>query len=205
LTKLIEEGVRLHKDMVEFVRAAIARNGRPTEPFRDRFTHTLRVLKWAERLQELEGGDLEVIRTAALFHDVGWDPGRPHETVGAEITQDYLTEHGFPAEKVAAVVEAVAHHNHRDSPGPFSKETLILQDADFLDEVGVLTIVWDSMRVALQKEPSYEAAYERARKTFAQLEGWKHWLRTPSGRKLYEEQLGVLGQCLEWLKYELDR
>ncbi|MGI6149589.1 MAG: HD domain-containing protein [Firmicutes bacterium] len=195
----------MHKDMVEFVRAAIARNGRPTEPFRDRFTHTLRVLKWAERLQELEGGDLEVIRTAALFHDVGWDPGRPHETVGAEITQDYLTEHGFPAEKVAAVVEAVAHHNHRDSPGPFSKETLILQDADFLDEVGVLTIVWDSMRVALQKEPSYEAAYERARKTFAQLEGWKHWLRTPSGRKLYEEQLGVLGQCLEWLKYELDR
>jgi uncharacterized protein len=193
----------LHEHMLEYVKKTIAENGRPSAPFRDRFAHTLRVQKWAERLQAMEGGDLEVIQVAALFHDVGWDEHRPHEEVGAEITRAYLTAQGLYMDKLDAIVEAVAHHNHRDSPGPFRKETLIIQDADFLDEVGVLTLVWDSLGTALKPNPSYTAVYARAQRSLAELKSRAGWLRTPSGRKLYDEQVQVVAQCLKWLQYEL--
>ena len=193
----------MYEAVKEFVRQKIAENGRPSEPFRDRFEHTLRVLRWAERLHEMEGGDLEVLRLAALFHDVGWDISRPHEEVGAEIARAYLTEHGLHGEKLDAILEAVAHHNHRDRPGPFRKETLIMQDADFLDEVGVLTLVWDALSTAFRPDPSYRAVYERAKGSLAELQSRADWLRTASGRKIYDEQVQVLAQCLKWLEFEL--
>lgn len=193
----------LYSKVLEFVREQIAQNGRPSAPYRDRFQHTLRVVKWAERLQELEGGDLEVIRLAALFHDIGWDRERPHEEVGAEITHDYLSGHGFSPEKVRAIVEAVAHHNHRDAPGLFSKETLILQDADFLDEVGVLTLVWDSLAAAFNPNPSYSAVYQRALGSLAELKKLRHLVRTPTGQRFYDERVAILEKCLADLEFEL--
>lgn len=189
--------------MLNFVRHTIANNGRPSAPFRSRFEHTLRVMKWAERLQASEGGDLEVLRIAALFHDVGWDPERPHEEVGAEITQEYLNNSGLSEDKIAAIVEAVAHHNHRSSPGPFNKETLIIQDADILDEVGVLTLVWDSLATAHRPKPSYRAVYERALKSLDELQKRAHQLRTPSGRRFYDEQVDVYERTIRLLEFEL--
>ena len=140
----------LYSKVLEFVREQIAQNGRPSAPYRDRFQHTLRVVKWAERLQELEGGDLEVIRLAALFHDIGWDRERPMR-VGAEITHDYLWS-GFSPEKVRAIVEAVAHHNHRDAPA-FSQRDADPSRRRFLGRSGVLTLVWDSLAAAFNPTP----------------------------------------------------
>ena len=193
----------MYSEVLEFVWMQIAQNGRPSAPYRDRFQHTLRVVKWAERLHEFEGGDIEVIRLAALFHDVGWDPERPHEEVGAELTRDYLATKGFSPEKARAIVEAVAHHNHRDDPGPFSVETLIIQDADFLDEVGVLTLVWDSLAAAFKPNPSYAAVYERAQRSLAELKELRRLLRTPTGRRFYDKRLKILEKCLTELEFEL--
>lgn len=55
-------------DLKEFSRVNILEISRPVRHnFRDRYTHTLRVLKWAERLQISEGGDIEVIRIASMI------------------------------------------------------------------------------------------------------------------------------------------
>lgn len=76
-----------YADVIEFVRHQIEDNKRPPNyPFRSRFEHTMRVYRWAIKLQARVGGDLEIISLAALLHDVGWQDGREHGEVGAEIS-----------------------------------------------------------------------------------------------------------------------
>ncbi len=73
-----------YADVIEFVKTQTAENGRPPNyEFRSRFEHTMRVYRWAIKLQSKLGGDLDIIVLAALLHDIGWDENRPHGEVGA--------------------------------------------------------------------------------------------------------------------------
>ena len=60
-----------------------------------RFQHTLHVRRFCEILQAREGGDLEVLRVAAIFHDIShFCTGyREHGRVSAEMARDYLGSH----------------------------------------------------------------------------------------------------------------
>ena len=58
-----------YSEVIEFVRKKTSENGRPKGyPFRNRFEHTMRVYRWAIRLQAKLGGNLDVIVLAALLH-----------------------------------------------------------------------------------------------------------------------------------------
>ena len=68
----------------------INRQGCFSQPFRNRFDHTKRVLKWAKRIHEIEGGDIEIITLAVIFHDTGWSEKVDHAQIGAEQAEKYL-------------------------------------------------------------------------------------------------------------------
>ena len=77
-----------YANVIEFVKEKIAVNGRPPNyPFRDRFEHTMRVYRWAIKLQAKVGGDLDIIALAALLHDVGWEEGREHLGLGRAVLE----------------------------------------------------------------------------------------------------------------------
>lgn len=60
-----------YADVIEFVKTQTAENGRPPNyEFRSRFEHTMRVYRWAIKLQSKLGGDLDIIVLAALLHDI---------------------------------------------------------------------------------------------------------------------------------------
>lgn len=194
----------MHREIMEYVKEKIASNGRTSlHPFRDRFQHTRRVYTWAERLQALEGGDLQVIQIAALFHDAGWDIARPHQEVGAELAREYLTKNSYPELVIEKVVQAVANHNQRSSEVPLPIECYIIMDADFLDEVGAITVLWDSMSTMLECEPSYFKAYERICHYFAENKARECRLKTVSGRRFYRERLAFLENFIQHLEFEL--
>ncbi|MGC8838045.1 MAG: HD domain-containing protein, partial [Anaerolineae bacterium] len=79
------------------------------------FDHVLRVLALAERIARAEGADLEIVRAAALLHDVGREEeartGRCHAQVSAARAREVL--HGHPPERVEAVAQAIAAHRFR--------------------------------------------------------------------------------------------
>jgi uncharacterized protein len=106
------------------------------------FDHVLRVLALAERLALQEGADLEIVRTAALLHDVARGHGdrmaADHAQVGAEIASRLLA--GHPAEKVEAVGHAIAAHRFRGGPAPQTPEAKVLHDADKLDAIGAIGV-----------------------------------------------------------------
>lgn len=172
--------------------------------FRDRYNHTLRVLKWAERLQEIEGGDLEVIRIAAIFHDVGWSDEIPHGTVSKQLADEYLTGINYDPDKKEKVLEAIENHSNRKNASGLCLESYIVMDADILDEVGAISILWDAMATTYQENPSYKMAYERIKKFTAEIKGKKDRLKTSSGKKFYEERIKFIDQFLNELEFELN-
>jgi uncharacterized protein len=104
--------------------------------------HVLRVLALAERIGRAEGADMEIVRAAALLHDVGRAQadaeGLDHADVGAERAHEILT--GQPPAKVEAVARAIAAHRYRTAPEPETLEAQVLFDADKLDAIGAVGI-----------------------------------------------------------------
>jgi uncharacterized protein len=191
--------------MLEYTREKIHSNSRKSShTFRDRFTHTLRVLKWAERINEIEGGDQEVVRIASIFHDVGWDDEIHHAIVSKSVANDYLLKIDIEEEKKEKILEAIENHSFREDDKPLSLESYIVMDADYLDEVGAISILWDVMAEANEVNTSYKSAYRRIKKYAKSLIEQKNRLKTKTGRKFYEERLGVINTFLNELKFELE-
>jgi len=106
------------------------------------FDHVLRVLALAERIARAEGADLEIVRTAALLHDVAraeeFRTGACHAALGAERAREILR--GHPPERVEAVAEAIAAHRFREGTPPRTLEAQVLYDADKLDAIGAVGV-----------------------------------------------------------------
>ncbi len=104
------------------------------------FDHVLRVLALVERIGAAEGADMEVLRAAALLHDVARADelvtGRCHAQAGAERAQEILA--GQP--RAQAVAEAIRTHRFRDDLPPTTLEGRILYDADKLDAIGAIGV-----------------------------------------------------------------
>lgn len=105
------------------------------------FDHVLRVVKMAEKLAMIEGADVDVVRTAALLHDIGLDQGRAgHETSAAQRARDILREQGCSDQFCEAVAHAIEAHRFRYGPTPQTLEAKVLFDADKLDSIGAIGV-----------------------------------------------------------------
>ncbi len=106
------------------------------------FDHVLRVWRLAERIGRAEGADMEVLRAAALLHDVGraeeQRSGICHAAASAQKAREVLKNH--PPERVEAVAAAIAQHRFRGERGPSSLEAKVLYDADKLDAIGAIGV-----------------------------------------------------------------
>jgi uncharacterized protein len=106
------------------------------------FDHVLRVLALAERIGREEGADLEIVRAAALLHDVGREQanaaGHDHAAFAAVQARQILD--GQPVARVEAVVHAIAAHRFRTGPEPTTVEARSLFDADKLDAIGAVGV-----------------------------------------------------------------
>jgi uncharacterized protein len=108
--------------------------------------HVKRVCALAEWLARQVGADAEIVRAAALLHDVagaapqeGASDGakrRSHEQASAEFARRRLTEEGWPESRIEAVLHCIRSHRFRSSEAPASLEAQVLFDADKLDVLG---------------------------------------------------------------------
>ena len=178
-----------YAEVVDFVKEQTAVNGRPPNyPFRSRFEHTMRVYRWAIKLQSKLGGDLDIIVLAALLHDVGWDDERPHGEVGAEI---------------AKIGEIIMIHEEKDTDADLSLECRIVMDADLLDEVGAISVLWDSMATAIEDEASYKRAYYRIKNFYKINKPKIKRCKTEAGRLEYSKRMQLLEDFIFQLEKEL--
>lgn len=188
------------------VKKIIADSKRPEKyPFRDRYHHTLRVLNWAIRIQSVEGGDMDVITFAVLFHDTGWEEGTPHADASARIAEEYLSKKGVDKKLIEKVVKVTKNHNKRNmSDDELTIEDKIVMDSDLLDELGVMSIVWDAMAVMMTKQkPSYKKVLERTLEYFPDYLDQRDAVRTQTALKLFNQRLDTYESVVKDFAYEL--
>lgn len=107
--------------------------------------HTERVHNLATRIAQLERADADVVRAAALLHDIARameDEGEiaDHSVEGAKIARRLLESLDFPSDKVTKVVSCIQEHRFAKGVKPTSLEAEVLQDADRLDVLGAIGI-----------------------------------------------------------------
>src|SRR5687767_10940997 len=132
------------KTVVEEIEAHIARVG--THPVYG-YVHCLRVFALAEELAASEGVsyDVEILRAAALLHDV-WRYNAhalreqpDHEERAGVVASRIVQDWDFPPQASQAVIEAIEHHPP-GAPTSTASETVLLKDAvgrDYLGAVGI--------------------------------------------------------------------
>ncbi|MCX7977144.1 MAG: HD domain-containing protein [Bellilinea sp.] len=111
------------------------------------FDHIERVYRMAERLAQAEGADMEIVRAAALLHDIeGSNPAENnrvgHHHQSAEVAAEILRNEGWTEERIAAVQHCIRAHRYRDPlESPATIEAKVLFDADKLDVLGAIGVV----------------------------------------------------------------
>ena len=130
------------KALADEVEALVARVG--THPVWGH-THCLRVLALAEELARAEriSYDREILRIAALLHDVGlykayaFREAPDHARRSAYVAERILKDGDFPPQATRAVIDAILSHPPGAQPGT-SAEAALLKDAVALDYLGAI-------------------------------------------------------------------
>lgn len=123
--------------------------------------HTMRVYQNALTISQGEPVDMDIVRAAALLHDIGrhaQDSGevKCHAQEGARMAEEYLLTTDFPPGKIAQVVYAIKVHRYGDGITPETAEAAILQDADRLDSLGAITIARVFTYGAMKNRPMHD-------------------------------------------------
>lgn len=144
------------------------------------FEHVLRVYRMAERLAVAEGADVEIVRAAALLHDVmDTQPGSAersnHHLTSAEFAGRVLQKEGWAEERIAAVQHCIRAHRFRDDrEPPRTIEAKVLFDADKLDVLGATGIERTIAYAVLAGQPVYAEPSQTFLKTGKKEPGEPH-------------------------------
>ncbi|WP_440953588.1 HD domain-containing protein [Methanococcoides sp. FTZ1] len=200
----------------EFVASVLA-----DEPSSHEMSHIERVESTCMRIQAEEGGDLQVIRLAALLHDVGvvreHREGGDHSVYSAEIARDFLLDEGVDTSSVEHIVSCIRTHRFSRGHKAESLEGQILQDADRIDALGAIGIFRAVMSMGalrclkhasgVEKESSRNAYAEDPLDGFAEYMEMKPFkimerLNTGAAKKIAEDRLKIMHQYLDALEDE---
>ena len=183
----------------------IAEQAKPQE----KFGHQPRLYELTLQVGEGQTYDDDVVYAAAWMHDLGvftrhrpealealqrWD----NTAYAMERTPDLLVKFGFPAEKVASVVQTI--RTHQPSKCPTSIEGQILRDADILEQLGAVGILRTVCKVGRDTRfPDFTAAVQSLEKALSTLPEQLHFT---TARALAEPRVKVLSQFLLSVRQE---
>ena len=106
------------------------------------FHHTYRVYKLASRIAELENANIEIVKLAALLHDVDDIKLSPNTNKNKDNTRNFLKENNVDEDTINLICEIISEISYKgkDTTPSTSLEGKCVQDADRLDAIGAIGI-----------------------------------------------------------------
>jgi uncharacterized protein len=108
--------------------------------------HTLRVFRLCERIGKAEGADMDVLRVAALLHDIGrmqQDASGGtvcHAKRGEAMARPLVVGLPLSEKQKVNVLHCIRSHRFRGDQTPGTTEARVLFDADKLDAIGAVGV-----------------------------------------------------------------
>jgi uncharacterized protein len=188
-----------------FIAGIIAREARPV----DKYGHQPRLYNLTRSIGEGLNYDDDVVYAAAWLHDIGvFADNRPedpdllrhwnHVGYACERVPVILTEAGFPADKIPAVLDAIRTHQPKDAPRTI--EAVILRDADILEQLGAIGLLRTISKVG--RDTRYARFSDVLPVMRSALADLPQKLRTERARQLAAPKVRLLSEFLEALDRE---
>ncbi len=193
------------------------------EPSSHDMHHIERVEKVCMRIREKEGGDEQVLRLAALLHDVGivkeHKEGGDHAQYSAEIAQEFLTVADADKYLIEHVTACIRSHRFSRKLEAQTLEAKILQDADRIDALGAVGIFRSlvSMGALRAMRSTIGTVKERSMNAYKEdpIEGFYEYmnnkpfkilntLNTDTGKEIALERINFMEEYLKKLKSEVE-
>jgi len=193
------EDNRIIKDIADKVKKILQKS--PNQSVAHRWEHAERVCKEAINIAKEESqADLEVLKIAALLHDIDHPYNKKKEHVQRSVkkAERILMNISYPKNKLKRVLEVISTHSSEDVNPPETIEGKILLDADKLDGVGatgiarVLTFCGQCGMTPDQAMQWYIQKIEKATPL----------LQTEKGKELISERLEYVTSFIEQFEKE---
>ncbi|TFG11628.1 MAG: HD domain-containing protein [Promethearchaeota archaeon] len=119
--------------------------------------HITRVYKNALRIAETEECDLEVVKAAALLHDIARHvdesdiSGPCHAEEGAKMAAEILEDYDYTKEQKENIIHCIRVHRYSTRLDAKTIEAKIIQDADRLDALGAIIVARVFAKVGAEK------------------------------------------------------
>ena len=186
------------------------------------FNHVLRVLTLAEKLARVEGADLEIVRAAALLHDISRSDeddraSGDHAELAAERARSLLLARGIESARADAVAHAIAAHRFRSRVAPQTIEAKILFDADKLDSIGAIGVarafaiagslnqpLWsDVVKDAVATRDQHNSNHSPVAEFVVKLSRVRERLHTAAARKIADERHAFMAAFFDQLERDV--
>jgi len=184
--------------------------------------HTERVYNLCLRIGKEENVDMEIIKLAAILHDIGREEedglnGKIcHAERGAILARQILEKHDVEENKIAKITHCIETHRFRGDKIPQSKEAKVLFDADKLDSIGAVGIGrtflfagevgarLHNKEVDIEKTKPYTVEDTGYREFIVKLSKIKDKMLTSEGKKIAEERHNFMVKFFDRLNEEVD-
>jgi uncharacterized protein len=185
------------------------------------FQHILRVLGNIELLSQTEGGDIEILIPAALFHDVvNYPKNDPKAVLATNESADKAAAvlkqiKDYPTAKIEKVMHAISVCSFSKNIKAETLEAQLLQDADMLEATGAISIMRTFASAGNMKRRFYdpEDPYAKSRILdprentldlfYVRLLRIPERMNTKLGKQLAEQRMKILHEFLTQLNEEL--
>jgi len=166
--------------------------------------HAERILQIVEDIGQREGADLDILRVAALLHDIGVPVNKErHYEIGALMARGILSQLGFTENEIEPIAHVIEAHSRYGGPDPQTLEGRILQDADAVEYVGATGLARAFAR-ALESGAYSGDLSELPAMIDGLIERVDGTLHTERGRALVRERIAYLRTFQERLKAEIE-
>ncbi len=184
--------------------------------------HTQRVFNLCLHIGRKEGADLEVLKLAAVLHDIGREEQDEsngelcHAERGAFMAEEVLKKYNYPEITIDRIIHCIETHRFRGEKMPQSKEAKILFDADKIDAIGAIGIgrafvfageigaKVHNKDIDIEKTKSYTEEDTAYREFTVKLQKVKDRMLTEEGKRIAEERHKFMVDFFDRLNKEVE-